>query len=126
VLLGGPIVLRTARRSAGGAVAAFEGPGATPASLLATRWDAPTRASIRVRGVAPTAVEVEIDDAAGVRSIRSSDAEGEVTRPARRESAARLSLRRALDALDGARPGDLDELLHDRRLAEDVLAAEAP
>ncbi len=126
VLLGGPIVLRTARRSAGGAVASFEGPGAAPASLLATRWDAPTRASIRVRGVAPTAVEVDIDDAAGVRSIRSSDAKGEVARPARRESGARLSLRRALDALDGAHPGDLNELLHDRRLAEDVLAARAP
>ncbi|MGL4254977.1 MAG: hypothetical protein ACRCSL_01510 [Microbacterium sp.] len=126
VLTGGPVVLRAASRSSSGAVAALEGPRGTPVSLMSTRLEVPARAAIRLRAVAPTAVEVDIDDSAGVRGIRFHSHDGELTRPARWESASRLTLRRALDAIAGHALTDLADLDHDRGVAEALLDSPAP
>lgn len=121
-LCGGPLALRAVSGSSSGALAAFEGPAGTPATLLATRLRAPARPALAVHGVSSRAVDVTVDDAAGIRLVRLRGAEADQIMAPRWETVGRMSLRRALEALAGAASTDLDDLAHDRRLAAAVLA----
>ncbi|MDY0911168.1 hypothetical protein [Microbacterium sp. CFBP9034] len=120
-LAGGPLVLRHVARSAEALLIALDGPGGVPVSLSITRLMSTTRPSLLAVGVGERRVEVELDEALGMRDVRIHDADGEQLPRRRHEAAARLTLRRALAALDGAVVSDLDDLVHDRELANAFL-----
>lgn len=120
-LAGGPLVLRGVARSEAALLVALDGPGGVPVSLSVTRLMSATSPSLLVVGVGERRVEVEIDEALGVHDVRMNDADGEWLPRPRHEAAARLALRRALVAVDGAVAGDLDDLVHDRTLADTML-----
>ncbi|KQZ85838.1 hypothetical protein ASD56_06035 [Microbacterium sp. Root166] len=120
-LAGGPLVLRGGARSEAALLVALDGPGGVPVSLSITRLMSATSPSLLVVGVGERRVEVEIEEVLGVHDVRIHDADGEWRPRPRHEAAARLALRRALAAVDGAVVGDLDDLVHDRALADTML-----
>lgn len=113
--------LRAAVESAAGVVAALDTQGTVPVSMTITRLQPEAASAIRVTGVGEVRVDVEVDDAAGVRRIGRTDRGGQAIAAPRLESAARLSLRRALDVIAGSVSHDIEDLLHDIRLADDLV-----
>ena len=102
-------------------VAALDTQGTVPVSMTITRLQPEAASAIRVTGVGEVRVDVEVDDAAGVRRIGRTDRGGQAIAAPRLESAARLSLRRALDVIAGSVSHDIEDLLHDIRLADDLV-----
>lgn len=69
---------------------------------------------LRVQALGETSTEVELDDPAGRAELATSTSRGRLVAPARYEAGERVALRRAIAAVAaGARPSDLDELIHD-------------
>lgn len=125
VLAGGELELRAATALPHGVLALLEEPAsgrsaAVTASALVGRGGA----RLRANAIGETRVEVDLDDAADVRSVEVSSAEGTLRRPRRHESGERVALRRAIDAASGGSiPADLRAFRHDSVLAARILAA---
>jgi hypothetical protein len=126
-LAGGALDLVTTRGTPRGLTALLERPAGidldfavTATILLGQRDAAPWLRGLAI-DVART--EVIIEDATGSATVDRADRGGRSQPPRRYESSERLSLRRALDALDeGSHPLDLNELEHDSALARLTLA----
>ncbi|MGA7148652.1 MAG: hypothetical protein WBX17_09220 [Microbacterium sp.] len=125
-LAGGPLVLRSVARSEAALLVALDGRGAVPVSLSITRTMSTASPFLLVAGLGERRVEIEVDEGLGVRDVRILDAHGEWLPSPRHEAAARLTLRRALAAVDGAVVSDLEELVHDRDLANAFLEEFSP
>lgn len=113
-LLGGPLTLQTAAPGQALLVTA----AGTPATVLIAPAVMPW---LRARAMGPTVVEVSVGEAPhgpiDTAVALATDA-GRLELPRRFETSARLALRRAVAALDGApAPSDLDDLAHDAALA---------
>ncbi|MDN3496460.1 hypothetical protein QL996_11010 [Planococcus sp. APC 4015] len=99
-----------------GGLALLEGPSDVPVTLSVAETTRPGRGWIRVQalGEVVTDMDVEGDDA----RVSTSTSDGCLVSPRRYESSERLALRRAVEALQGTWPRDLDELSADTELVE--------
>lgn len=78
---------------------------------------------IRAHTLGHERAEVTIDDGALVQRVERTSADGTTIAPQRFETLHRLTLRRALAALDGqAEPTDLADILHDARSTDALVA----
>lgn len=122
VLAGGPLRLASTRSTARGFTALLTGPAddrsvGVAVSILATRRPG-TAPWIRAIAVGAERTEVTIDLARGSAVVESATEAGRVIHPTRWESAERVVLRRALDALEtGSVPAELAELQLDTAVA---------
>ena len=103
--------------AADGALALLQTSGAIAASLSIVATARPGGGSFRVRALGEVLTELEVD---GNRTrIRTSTSRGSLAAPARFESSARLTVRRALAAVDSGEPADdLRALAADTELVE--------
>jgi hypothetical protein len=117
VLSSGPVSLRSSRSTALGAVALFDA-GATSATLVASILSAgAAEPRLRLVSSAPMRVEVAVG-ARAAASVAVTDAGGRRTLPEHLESRQRLSLRRAVAAVEADEvPRDVEELAADLVLA---------
>ncbi|WP_394771691.1 hypothetical protein [Lacisediminihabitans sp.] len=126
-LAGGALELVTVRETPRGLTVLLERPAGIDldSALTATIVLGRREASPWLRGLAIDVVrtEVIIEDATGTATVDIADRGGHSQPPPRYERSERLSLRRALDALDGGEhPLDLSELEHDSALGRLILA----
>jgi hypothetical protein len=123
VLAGGPLTLQ-ARQDAGDAVSALLAAavpgGSVPIALVMTVRPG-TSPWLRATAIGAQRREVVLDVARGLVRLERTTAEGRTFTPTRWEAPARLALRRALDAVGGARPADLEEWNEDDALARALL-----
>jgi hypothetical protein len=75
---------------------------------------------LRATALGPERREVVVDVARGLARVERASVDGRTFPPIRWESPARLALRRALDAVTGARPADLTDWNHDDALAQAI------
>jgi hypothetical protein len=76
---------------------------------------------IRALTLGPARVAVTVDDGALAQRVEAVTAAGTLGLPTRWEAAPRVALRRAIASLAGGeRPDDLDDLVHDARLADEL------
>lgn len=124
ILTGGCLDVRTSLRTATTCVAhlAPRGKPGPPAVLTANRVDAQeTAAFLSAIALGERRVEVTIDSVSGRTTVSTFTAAGRQVSLPRYEESARLSIRRAVEAVAaGSFPADLDELLSDSRAAEQI------
>ncbi|KAA9105064.1 hypothetical protein [Microbacterium rhizomatis] len=109
----------------GRSMALLIGPDAGSAFALTVSQAAARARGVQLRAtaVAEERREVTIDEDAGILRISRAGAEGESLAGARRETRARLALRRAIDALaEASSPTDLADLTGDRATARTIIA----
>ncbi|GAA3311161.1 hypothetical protein [Arthrobacter ramosus] len=106
-------------RSRMGLLESASAAGALPIALSATTLAGREEGGlVRVLVLAEVLSSVTVDVPAGLMCVENSTSEGTLRMSTRFEASARLSLRRALEALaSGEALADLEELLHDSRLA---------
>lgn len=122
VVAGGPVRIDRAARSAGALLAAGSTPAGVPVSITVTTRDVGAAAACALVGIGEERTEVTWDEAAGSIDVARVDAGGRHTAVPSRESAERLALRRALEAVAaGSAPDDLRDLRDDARAVDDVL-----
>lgn len=131
LFVGGPLVLRSGTATPQSSMALLEGgPDAgrpVQVPLMANMMTAGRPGGfIRLTSLGEVRVTLTVDVPAGITSVERGSEQGDLRLPSRFEASARLSLRRALDALAaGHYPLDLPGLLHDSRLAAAALRADA-
>ncbi|MDQ0726559.1 hypothetical protein [Microbacterium sp. W4I20] len=125
MLAGGELELRAAAAVPHGLLALLEEPvSGRAATLTASTLVGRGGARLRAQAVGETRLEIDLDAATDARSVDVSTAEGTLRRPRRRESSARVALRRAIDAISrGDGTGDLRAFRHDAALAASVFSA---
>lgn len=107
-----------------GALLALLRAGDRAATLLVTVLaDDACAPRLRAMAIGVTRTEVAVGGGSAASVVRCSE-EGSLRLPTRWESRQRLSLRRALDAIEGATCGDLDQWRHDEHLAATILTAD--
>lgn len=121
----GPLALSTAHADARAASALLLTRAASVPVILRATVARLERPFLRVTAVGEVTTEVVIDELGGRTSVLTLSREGRREPPTRWETVERLTLRRALAALDGAAVHDLVDLTHDTELAEQVLAGTA-
>jgi hypothetical protein len=118
-LAGGRLALVAAARTATAVSALFDHQG-LPVTLQVSRARTGTPV-IRALTLGPARVAVTVDEGALAQRVESVTADGALGLPTRWEAAPRVALRRAIASLAGGeRPDDLDDLVHDARLADEL------
>jgi hypothetical protein len=117
VLAGGPLTVRAAESWGGRALGLLESAqGAAVSVIAAVHSGAPSLGRVRITTVAETRIEIDADRDT---VVAITDAAGRSILPARFESAERVALRRAIEAVGTTRrSSDLADLRHNTALAD--------
>lgn len=126
VIVGGGLTVVATARTRESLLVAVESPAGIGVALGATRLAAAIGPALTVDGLGERRIGVRIDRAAGVREVTLHGEDGTAVAAPRRESSARLALRRMLAAGAGDPVDDLNALIHDRALADELLGAATP
>lgn len=126
VLAREPVRIASVARTPVASIAAAATARGIPVSLTITCGAEDGWPAIDVLAVGPERTEIRIDTASGDCRVSTATTDGVRASVPRWEAGPRLSLRRAVAALGGSRPTDVDDLRHDADAAVRVLGAAPP